>query len=995
MDRRLFPLTFALAGALVLGCQRGSESTSSSQRPATDPTTVAGSEAKQHQAPTDHLVSARRSFQVGNFETAAEEAYKALLQDPSRADATLLVSEIEAARGNHELAAELAGSIDSESRLRERAIEIQAQQLVKLNRVSSAADSLLAGLESMPEKHAWQHEAWRLLNQVGRREEASVVALTLCRSGLATEHELLSLISRSRSFPTPEMLQEKGEDLTDDASRWFASGLGKARWYFSMNDHRRALEELAGRYESGFADAASEALYGRLLAETQQWTEFQRWQIQSSEKTKRLADYWAAMGSFFIDNRRHEAAAKSFMEVIRRDPTDHLSAQRLSKALFSLGRSEDGEQFRLLGIEIAQTELAAQALYASPANIEARRTLTRSLLELQRPFETLAWTRSALPANAAGPRNEITQKILNLSRDKRALVMAAESALLDLDPEDFDLEPAMQELFADASEAIAPSAVPASEITATPRLVNRADQMDLKFQWYKDVEIDLDTIPIHESLGGGIAVLDYDLDGWPDIYLAQGSGDPPTDKCTRSSQMFHHQVDRFVDITSAAQLEDYHYSSGITSGDVNQDGFPDLYLGSLGHNRLLINNGDGTFREATSQLGDMPDRFTTSIGIADISSDGLPDLFESNYIEMEGGFDLPREGPDGHMVSPSPLSHYADSDRWFENLGDGRFLMHEIDRTIAKPGTSLGLVITDFDSDGKNEVFVGNDVRPNHFLVQSDSEPLVNLADFKGLANGFEGAANGCMGIATGDFNRDGRLDLQIANYMFEAANLYLQTSSGDFTDSAVRYGLADVTRPYVGFGTKAVDIDRNGFLDFIVTNGHIFDLRHAGEPYQMPPQLLMSDGRSLQLADVQDESGYWSGKYLGRSIALIDYDRDGAMDYLVGHLDQPLALLHDETHSGGGWLQLELAGTLSERDAIGAKVVLTIGGSQYTQWVTAGDGYFCNDEPIVAFGFSESEPLGRVDVHWPSGLQQTFSRVVCGKRYLMIEGDPRIHLRQ
>ncbi len=341
------------------------------------------------------------------------------------------------------------------------------------------------------------------------------------------------------------------------------------------------------------------------------------------------------------------------------------------------------------------------------------------------------------------------------------------------------------------------------------------------------------------------------------------------------------------------------------------------------------------------------------------------------------------------------MSYSAAQDRWFENLADGRFRVHEITPEIAQPGTSLGVVITDFQSDGKNEVFVGNDVRPNHLLVQSSENLFVNMADLKGVANGFDGGAKGCMGIATGDFNRDGKIDIQIANYLDEEANLYLQTSNGNFMDNSERYGLADATRPYVGFGTKAVDIDRNGFLDFIVTNGHVFDMQKFGEAYQMPPQLLMSDGIRFQPAEVDDDSGYWNEKYLGRTIASIDFDRDGALDFIIGHLDKPLALLGDETQTSGGWLQLELVGTLSERDAIGTQIVLTIEDSQYMQWVTAGDGYLCSDEPVQTFGFEPSNQRGQIEVRWPSGLRQTFESVACGHRYLIVEGDPKVHLRQ
>ena len=238
----------------------------------------------------------------------------------------------------------------------------------------------------------------------------------------------------------------------------------------------------------------------------------------------------------------------------------------------------------------------------------------------------------------------------------------------------------------------------------------------------------------------------------------------------------------FDDVTQLAGVSDFNYSSGIATGDVNQDGFIDLFIGSLGHNRLLINNGDGTFHDATIALGKVDDRFATSLAIADVNSDGLPDLYEAIYIEMDGAFDLPKKDADGRELQPSPLKHFADSDRWFENQGNGLFEARTISRDVAKPGTSLGLIVTDFNGNGQNEVFVGNDVRANHFLVQNGENGFSNAADISGVANGFSGAANGCMGIAPGDYNRDGELDLFITNFSEESANLYIQQTAGGFT---------------------------------------------------------------------------------------------------------------------------------------------------------------------------------------------------------------------
>lgn len=985
IERLLLPLTSILAFLLCCGCRERSAEPSP---PSAVETRAASSSESQPPQPVDHLAAAQRLLRIRDWESAAQSAYKALLEDPDNDDAKLIAAAAESERGKPELAIDLAASIDPQSRLGEKAVQLHAQLLVASNQTSRAADVLLAAIEVAPYVEQWRHQAWSLLNRVGRRQEASDQAIALCRTGLASEQELLSLISRWQSFPTPGMLLEEG-----DGDQRFASGLGMARWYFSQQDHRRALDELDGEREVGFSTPAAAALYGRLLGETQQWDEFRDWSLDAPDTTKRFADYWAALGNFFIDHQRYEAAARALLEAVQLDPTDRISVQRLAKVFDALGRPQDGEQFRRRGIDIAATERSASAM-RPPTRDEAQKRLMRQVMELGRPFETLAWTRLVVPADATAYRASIDRQRAGLLRDKDALVMASESSLMEIDPNEFSFEPAFEELLSGEKSVLPIVRSREVESLAQPRLVDVAHQVGLDFQWYQDLEINIASIPIHESVGGGIAVIDYDLDGWPDVYLAQGSGQPPTDACTRSNVLMRNLNSRFHEVTQLAEVVDFNYGAGLAAGDVNQDGFADLFVGSLGHNRLLINNGDGTFRDGTSSLAPGSDRFTSSLAIADINGDALPDLFEGIYIEMEGAFEPPKIGEDGYEVQPSPLEHFAQSDRWYQNMGDGSFQLHEITSEVARPGTTLGLIVTDFDGDGRNEVFAGNDVRPNHFLIQSGDNQFLNAADAKGVANGFSGAANGCMGIATGDFNGDGRLDMHIANFSHESNNLYVQNSAGGFTDLAIRYGIDQISLPYVGFGTKAADIDRNGWLDLIVTNGHIFDMRRFGEGFQMPPQFLVGRGNRFELISVDDDSGYWDGEYLGRAMAMFDFDRDGAIDFLIGHLDRPLALLHNQTKTEGKRLQFELVGTASERDAIGARVVVAAGGQQQTMWVIAGDGYYCSDEPMLDFGMGTSGAATRIDVHWPSGQQQTFDQPVSAGRYLIMEGESELYAR-
>ena len=538
-------------------------------------------------ADIDHLDVARRMTSLGYWDGAAEAAYKALVEDPNNFEAMLLAGEAEAARGKFDLSLALAESIDPEWRMGDRAVLLHARSLYELDRTSEAADIFVVALKSKPSNWSWRHRAWTLLHQVGRSEEAAWQAESLCRAGQANEKELHSLIRRTGAFPN---LLNAGADPV----RTFEPGLGLARWYFTQTDYRRALEELAPESESGFGSAAASALYGRLLAETQSQDQFPAWHATCElEEVEKLGDYWAALGTFFLDARQYEASARALLEAVLRNPTDRFSMQRLAKVFDALGQSDQAEQYRQRGIDLARSEelsdeLQQLASSAAQERQQAVMDLTEQLLQLNRPFEVLAWS---MRVHAGNDRKlqEIDRKRFELSKTENALVMASESSLIGVDPSDFELGAAFESLMNERQPTtpINRARISADSL-AQPRLVNVAAEAGLHFQWYKDVEIDLASIPIHESIGGGIAVIDYDLDGWPDVYLAQGSGDPPTDACTRSNMLARNQGGKYVDVTVLADAEDRNYGSGLAAGDVNQDGFPDLFVGSLGHNRLLI-----------------------------------------------------------------------------------------------------------------------------------------------------------------------------------------------------------------------------------------------------------------------------------------------------------------------------------------------------------------------------------------------------------------------
>ncbi len=939
-------------------------------------------------AANDPLTEVRAAYERKAYDEAAAAACQLLIQRPNDPDVALLAARIEAARLKPDLAVDLAGSIDVKGPLGLAAAELRYRQSL-LARDDRQAELALADLATIePDNVRWKHERWQLFNLQGRRQEACELADQFCRQGIATDSELLSLIRRSDSFP----LLLPGGSTPED---FFYPGLGVARWYFTQKNYLAAIDALESQRDQLTTSPPAIALYGRLLAETQQIEKHPSWFASCNDTVKGFGDCWAGLGQMAISRGENKLAARSLLEAIYINPTDRSSMQRVASALDAVGQSEDADQFRYRAVELATTENAADQLVQRGNSVSLRKSISRQLMELGRPFETLQWTASFLPSKAVRERTVIDQQRDQLLRDDRALNMASLTSLLGLERGTLPAEAELERIVG-GSAVGSPllSQLSGAKQLARPRLVNVAEAVGLDFQWYHDETINLASIPIYQSVGGGIAVIDFDLDGWPDVYLAQGYAKPHR-LGTKSNQLFRNLGGRFMDRTSETATTDYCYSSGQAVGDVNQDGFPDIYVGNLGQNRLLINNGDGTFGDRTERIAAHEDTFTTSVAIADINGDALPDIYEGNYVEMERAFERPKVAADGREVQPSPLEHYPKADRLFESLGDGRFAAKFIDNQIAKPSTSLGIVIADFNDDRRNEIFVGNDERPNHYLMHEPNGGLRNSADAMGCANGYNGASTGCMGIATGDFNRDGLLDLHIANFRDESANLYLQDRSGAFVDAAVRYGLDQLTLPYVGFGAKALDLDRNGWLDVLVTNGHIFDMRHLEKPFQMPPQVLMASGNRYEQVEVDDPSGYFSGEYLGRALTMIDFDNDRSVDFLCGHLDAKLALLRNETKTSAHFLQLELVGSDTERDAIGVKIVVQAGGQSFSQWVTAGDGYFSSDQSVVDLGLGQVQSIESLTVLWPAGGQQSFSDLSLDQRYLVVENESQLWARE
>ena len=358
---------------------------------------------------------------------------------------------------------------------------------------------------------------------------------------------------------------------------------------------------------------------------------------------------------------------------------------------------------------------------------------------------------------------------------------------------------------------------------------------------------------------------------------------------------------------------------GVTAGDWNQDGFQDLVLANIGNKVLLINNGDGTFSRQEFDADPENANLVSSVAMGDVSGDHLPDLVSLYYVEDVEMLERPDLNEKGDVLTVSPASFTPGLDRLTINDGAGGWTTSRISESSTHASTGLGVVIADWNEKPGNEIFIGNDIRANHMWVRSEQDGSWNqTAALVGCAYGNGGIATASMGIAVADYDRSGTLDIHIANFYQEPVSFYLNRG-GSFEDRAIQYKLHEPSLTVLGFGCQAFDYNNDGQVDLAVTNGNIE--KAPGEPLEQSPQFFVNRGIDFSLYDVQEPQDYWQGKYLGRGMGRLDFNRDGKMDLLITHLGAPTALLLNQTESNSNWLQLELVGTFSERDAVGAKV--------------------------------------------------------------------------
>ena len=511
---------------------------------------------------------------------------------------------------------------------------------------------------------------------------------------------------------------------------------------------------------------------------------------------------------------------------------------------------------------------------------------------------------------------------------------------------------------------------------------------------------------IVEANGSGVAVLDYDNDGWPDIYLVNGS----TENALRGKEpapramLFHNNHDgSFSDVTDKAGVANERWGVGVAVGDYDNDGWPDIYVANVGRNRLYRNNHDGTFTDVADRAGVALGGWSTGPTCGDYDHDGLLDLFVPGYVSYD--FEHPPQAGRGKIpvggcqfrgvnVFCGPRGLPGESDHLFHNNGDGTFTDVSSKAGVSDPYRYYGLasVFVDVDDDGWVDLVVANDSTPNYLYRNRHDGTFEDVSYVSGLALSGDGREQAAMGIAVGDYDRDGKVDFLISTFSDDYKTLFHNEGGNSFADVSFESGIGQPTIPFLSWGNGFLDFDNDGLLDAFIANGHVYvavDHRDWGTTWSERPLLFRNlDGKHFR--EVPAVTGTGLAEVIpARGAAFGDLFNDGHIDIVLNNMDSAATLLRNAVHNGNHWVTLKLVGgPKSPRDAIGAKVFLTAGGVRHRADVYSGASYGSSSDQRVHFGLGASPKIDSIEIQWPSGARQQLHAVAADRIYTLVEGE-------
>lgn len=853
-------------------------------------------------------------------------------------------------------------------------------------RLSMAERDFLRLLEQQPGNLITNERMAFIMSFTGRRWRALDHYFKLIRSGDASYRELALAADVGRPIEEFDYLEKCRETSPDDVLVQMAEVT-----LAYQEGEPNAIKRLT-RFTNAHPEYLStQAMLGELLVD-QDDEQFIKWHRGLPQNRAQSADLWFVRGLWARKQSDLELSAACLQYCLSQIPFHRRAYYLYGQVLTALEDERAGPviAYSQKLIELSQTiDKVLLSEGNSPKHAEQAANL---LVELGRIWEACAWGvygRNRFPG-ATWPQAIFDQHAHKLTPELPR-IETERDPLAGIEPAG---APDFETLVARVSQGIDNKVVSSGPDRFRTRGIRFIEYPVIDFTYYNADDPQTKGRRTFEQTGGGVGIVDYDVDGYPDVLLPQGTtwrtgDDRPIPNPQLRDGLFRNLDGLgFVEASTMLTGPDSGYGQGCGVGDFNNDGLPDLYVANVGRNCLYENMGDGTFLNVTDRAGLNDDSWTTSVMVCDLNADGRPDLYDVNYLSGE---DLYQRICQGLACSPGVFP--AARDRVWINRGDGRFVLFE-DATPIKNSKSLGIVAFELETKRRPCLFIANDQVANHFLMnrsagnQFDLE-LRNEALVSGLAFNDDGLPMACMGVTAADFDSNGALDLFVTNFLNEPNTLYQQDTRGLFLDATRASGLYAVSMDMTGWGTQALDAQLDGLMDLVITNGHVDDYREQGGPFGMRPQFL--ENRGSRFVERRSETlGPWFAQEIqGRGLARVDWNADGLPEFIVSNINTPVSLLANQTAETGNFIRIDLRATRTARDAIGTRVIVETEHAAREQQLLAGDGYMASNERSLQFGLAETTDVRKLTVNWPSGARSVIENPPLNRRLIIVEELP------
>ncbi len=823
-----------------------------------------------------------------------------------------------------------------------------------------------------------------LLNGCALRSRAEPYLLVMLNSTRISLADLVSLLDPLRPYGGTGPFNKCSTSFSSDpyVQMFQVTGdLRSSRVASAMSRLKRVVSVCPE-----WADA--QAILGEICLETNP-DELEEWSVQLPASIRNHSGVLYVKGLWARQLEKPQVAARCFWQAVRQAPFDRRAMFQLGQVLRGLS-DENAEIFEQRAEALKRISLQMELVLTSEGrNSESFEDLILHLREIGRDLEAMAWTHMALDRFGPQPWIDKVKKGLNVSSISSSIRQRPECDVAALC--DFSSWPEFEVLEKGWAGGSVDSISSSDSNGSGIRFNGAADTAGIHFTYFQSPDAFSRDVRIFESTGGGIAVIDFDCDLAPDVYFTQGeywpkSQNAPDPSANYSDVLYRNRgSEHGFAVADSGIASDDGYGQSCTAGDYNSDGFPDLYVANIGGNSLLLNNGDGTFSDVSDESGIDSGEWTTSCLILDLNNDGNPDIYDVNYLSGESIFQV-----ECGKNRCSVRDFEGAEDHVWISQGDGSFVRipNATPKQLAK---GLGIVAMFSKQDARPSLFIANDQVPNFLLAPVIEDGVYqDVAVASGLAVNMLGDPTAALGVAAGDINGDRLMDLFVTNFESEANCLYLQQEGGFFQDAVISTGLRVAGMQYVGWGTQFLDAANRGTLDIVVSNGHVADFGDQNGQYRMPLQFFegTSDVRFSQ-RDSSDVGELFEILALGRSVATLDWDLDGRIDFLVSNIASPVTVAHNDTRNSGNWLQVQLHGRDSARDACGADIEIVVGGKIIWRQLSAGDGYQVSNQRMLHFGLADAAQVDSITVHWPSGKRTIVNAIPANTLIICTEGSP------